>query len=136
MREKIGTGCRWVGVHFRRQWWLQAGVLIGIWAICEAAARGLRLPIPGSVLGIGVLLLALESRLVSVAWFRRGASGLLNHLILFFIPAMLAVVSHRELFSLTGLKLLAAVLIGTPLVMICTALVVEIGFRLRPVRER
>jgi len=46
------------------------------------------------------------------------------------------VVNHRELISLTGLKLIIAVLIGTPLVMIGTAVVVEIGFRLQPIRER
>lgn len=117
-------------VHLRRRWWLQAALLGGIWFACAVAAKAMKLPIPGSILGLVVLLLALETRVFSLHWFRRGASGLLSHLILFFVPAMLAVVNHRELFSATGLKLLAAVLIGTPIVMVGTAAVVEIGFRL------
>jgi len=122
--------CRIARVQLRRRWWLQAALLGGIWLACDAAARMLKLPVPGSILGLAVVLLALETRILSLHWFRRGASGLLSHLILFFVPAMLAVVNHRELFSGTGLKLLAAVLIGTPIVMIGTAAVVEIGFRL------
>lgn len=105
-------------------------MLGGIWLACDAAARMMKLPIPGSILGLALVLLALETQVLSLHWFRRGASGLLSHLILFFVPAMLAVVNHRELFSATGLKLLAAVLIGTPIVMIGTAVVVEMGFRI------
>jgi len=37
---------------------------------------------------------------------------------------------------MTGVKLLAAVLIGTPLVMASTAVIVEVGFRLQAHRER
>ena len=110
--------------------------LIAIWFLSDTLVKRLHLPIPGSIVGLFVLLLALESRLVSVAWFRRGASGLLGHLVLFLAPAMLAVVNHRELLSMTGVKLLAAVLIGTPLVMVGTAVVVEVGFRIQAYRER
>jgi holin-like protein len=101
-----------------------------IWWVCDLISRQVHSPLPGSILGLAILLLALEMRLFTAGWFRRGASKLLAHLILFFVPAMLAVVNHRELISSTGLKLLAAVLVGTPLVMIGTAAVVELGFRL------
>ncbi|HEY5769697.1 MAG TPA: CidA/LrgA family protein, partial [Terrimicrobium sp.] len=127
---------RLFGVHFRQSRWLQAAALIAIWFLSDALVKRLHLPVPGSVVGLFILLLALESNLVSVSWFRRGASGLLGHLILFLTPAMLAVVNHRELLSIIGVKLLVAVLIGTPLVMVSTALVVEIGFRLQSCRER
>jgi holin-like protein len=105
--------------------------LIAIWAVCEAAAAHWGLPIPGGVIGLGVVLLALEMGWVSREWLQGGASKLLGNLVLFFVPAMLGVVEHRELVSIEGIKLLAAVLIGTPLVMIGTAAVVEMGFRLR-----
>lgn len=117
-------------IQLRRRWWLQAALLGLIWAVCEWTARRWSLPVPGSILGLAVVLLALESGMISLGWLRRGASGLLAHLMLFFVPAMLAVLNHRELISATGLKLLAAILVGTPLVMAGTAAVVEIGFRL------
>jgi holin-like protein len=127
---------RWSRIHLRRLWWLQAILLGLIWLLCDQLTRALRLPLPGSVVGFGLLLLALETRLLSVAWLRRGATGLLAHLVLFFVPTMLAVVNHRELLSATGLKLLAVVLLGTPLVILGTAAVVEIGFRWEENRDR
>lgn len=136
MKLAISKTCRTARWHLSRNWWLQALLFIAIWALGEAVVRQFSIPIPGSVLGMGALLAALEFRWISVRWFRRGARGLLAHLLLFLTPAMLAVVNHRELISMTGLKLIVAVLIGTPLVMIGTAVVVEIGFRLQPIRER
>ncbi len=112
-------------------------LLLGaVWFLCELLVRRFGLPIPGSILGLVAVVVALETRLISLRWVRRGAAGLLAHLMLFFVPAMLAVVNHRELMSATGLKLLLAILVGTPLVMIGTAAVVEIGFRLERVHER
>lgn len=93
-------------------------------------------PVPGSFLGLAFLLLALEMRLFSISWFRRGASRLLAHLVLFFVPAMLAVVNHGDLLSMTGLKILLAILLGTLVVMLGTAVVVELAFRLERARER
>jgi len=127
------TGRR-LRAQFARQWGLQVMLLLAIWALSEGMVRALHLPIPGGIVGMGLLLVALECGVISVRWFRHGASRLLSHLILFLIPAMLAVVNHHELASMTGLKLLAAVLIGTPLVMVGTAAVVEAGFRLRVCR--
>jgi holin-like protein len=127
------------GTNFRSclrdQWWVSALGFIAIWAICETAATHWGLPIPGGIIGLGVVLLALEMGWVSRASLQRGASSLLGNLVLFFVPAMLGVVEHRELVSIEGIKLLAAVLIGTPMVMIGTAAVVELGFRLRKSRE-
>lgn len=131
-----GNITRRLRIFLRRRWWPQVIIILAIWALCDLAARRLALPIPGGVIGLGALLLALETRLVSVRLFHRGAAGLLTHLILFFVPAMLAVVNHRELLSLTGLKLLTAVFLGTPLVMLGTAAVVEIAYRREASRAR
>jgi len=111
--------------------WLQAAALVALCAGANAVTRALGWPVPGSVVGLAVLLALLLGGIVPVRWFRRGAHGLLDHLMLFFVPAMLGLVDHRELVGALGFKLLAAVLIGTPLVMISTALVVEAGFRLQ-----
>lgn len=111
--------------------WVQAGLLIGVWLAADAACLRLGLPLPGSVVGFFVVLLLLESRLLPCGLIERGADGLLDHLVLFFVPAMLALTGHPELVSFTGVKLLAAIVAGTVIVMCGTALVVEAGFRLR-----
>ena len=40
---------------------------------------------------------------------RRGTEWFINDMVLLFVPAVLAVLDHRELFGLVGLKVLAAV---------------------------
>ncbi len=75
----------------------------------------------------------LERKILPLDWLEHGADGLLNHLMLFFVPAMLALVDHPELLSPLGLKLVAAVVISTIIVMVGTACVVELGFRIRHV---
>jgi len=112
-----------------RNRWLQTAGLIAIWFACEAFVRALALPVPGGVLGMALLLVALASGRVRLAWFRRGGSGLLDHMLLFFVPATMALLDHRELFSLTGVKVLAVILVGTLLVMTGTALSVEACIR-------
>lgn len=108
---------------------MQVGALIAIWALSEAVMRHFALPLPGSVAGLFLLLFALESGLISPKRVERGADRLLDHLMLFFVPAMLALVDHPELLSWLGVKLLVVVLGGTIAVMAGTALVVEAGFR-------
>ncbi len=116
-------------ISLRNSRLLQVAVLTLIWLAADRLTRWSGLPIPGSVMGLFALWALLESRILSPVWFRRGARGLLDHLLLFFVPAMLALVDHPELLSWIGVKLLLAVLIGTPLVMVGTAVVVELGFR-------
>ncbi|MDR2981840.1 MAG: CidA/LrgA family protein [Puniceicoccales bacterium] len=125
---------RCLRVVFRRNRWAQVGALIALWWVCERVVSALHLPLPAGVVGLALLLLLLVSGRVSAKWFHRGASGILEHLVLFFVPAMLALVEHPELFGVLGLKLLAAVVLGTLFVMAGTALTVELSFRWRTAR--
>lgn len=107
----------------------QAGALIFVWWVAQQMTLAFNLPLPGSLVGLMALWLMLDSKILPVQWFEKGADGLLNHLMLFFAPAMLALVDHPELLSMLGIKLLAAVLLGTVIVMCGTAFVVELAFR-------
>ena len=103
--------------------WLQAAGLLGFWALSDALIRWSGLPLPGSVAGLLILWFALDAKLLPLAWVERGADRLLDHLMLFFVPAMLALVNHPELLSWLGVKLLFVVLAGTIAVMAGTALI-------------
>jgi holin-like protein len=116
--------------RLRDKRWAQVAALIAIWAVADASRGWLGLPLPGSVIGLFAVWLLLEFRVIPLSSVEQGADSLLNHLVLFFVPAMLALVGHPELLSLTGVKLVAAILLGTVIVMCGTAVVVEIGFRL------
>jgi holin-like protein len=70
------------------------------------------------------------------ASLRRGAAWLLAEMLLFFVPAVLALLDHRDLLGFLGLKILAAVLLGTLAVMVVTGLTVEACFRFEARRGR
>jgi holin-like protein len=110
---------------------LQCLVLVAFWLAGEMIVKALHLPVPGSVLGFFGLLICLLFRWIPVSWVQHGSTGMLKHLSLFFVPAMLAVVKYKELVSFDGLKLVFATIAGTLTVMIGTALVVETSLRWR-----
>ena len=116
-------------VMFRRNRWFQAGALVGLWGCCQWLVRALALPVPAGVLGMAVLLALLLSGRLPSAWVQRGATGFLDHMVLCFVPAFMALLNHRELLGLEGLKLLTVILASTVVVMVGTALVVECCMR-------
>lgn len=103
--------------------------LVALWWMAEQATRWLALPLPGSVLGLGVLVLLLSTGLLPVAWIKEGADWLLAEMLLFFIPAVVAVVQYPAILLKEGWHLLLVILLGTVVVMVGTALVVERVFR-------
>jgi holin-like protein len=109
----------------RRYILLQFGLLVAVWSIGDLAARYFRLPLPGAILGIFMLLALLFSGAVPVDCLRRGVKLLMAELMLIYVPPMLALREHSELLSLRGMESAGVVLFGTLLVMCSTALVVE-----------
>ncbi|MBZ2172134.1 CidA/LrgA family protein [Nitratidesulfovibrio sp. SRB-5] len=114
----------------RRSRLIQSLFLAALWLAGEAVARYAHLPVPGGVVGLLLVLLLLSTGTVNAVDLQRGARWLMAEMLLFFVPAVLAVLDHREFLSLLGLKLLAVVLLGTLTVMGGTALVVDVCCRM------
>lgn len=108
---------------------MQIGTLVGFWLAGEAFVRASGLPVPGGVVGMVLVLALLLSGRVSLFSMKRGAEWFLAEMLLFFVPAVLAVLDHRELIGLTGVKIMAVILLGTLTVMSVTALTVDLCYR-------
>ncbi|WP_159995866.1 CidA/LrgA family protein [Roseomonas sp. 18066] len=104
----------------------QVALLTALWWGASQLGALARLPLPGSILGMLLLLGLVGGGVLPVRWIRQGASLLLGHLVLFLIPPMLALIEHPDLLSLVGLKLLGAILLGTLVVMAGTAKVIDL----------
>jgi len=104
---------------------LQLGIVAAFWLAGEAAVRMLGLPVPGGIVGLALLLLLLATRRLSAVSMRRGADWLLADMLLFFVPAVLAVLDHREFLGIVGLKILFVITVSTAVVMLVTAFAVE-----------
>ena len=85
------------------------------WAIGEGLAVWLRLPVPGSVIGLLLLYLSLRLGLVKSEWVTPGARGLLSVLGLMFVPTGAGVIAFTGLpwgVVIPIVALLAAFVIG------------------------
>lgn len=115
----------------RRSRLLQIALLIGFWwigtLICDATA----LPIPGGILGMGLVLALLSTGKLSLLTVRRGAEWLIAEMLLFFVPAVLSVLDHQDLLGLLGLKILIVITMSTLAVMAATAFTVDLCYRWR-----
>ena len=60
--------------------------LAALWWASDLVMRWLHLPVPGSVAGLGILVLLLRTGLLPLAWVKEGADWLLAEMLLFFIP--------------------------------------------------
>lgn len=108
---------------------LQLLLVFAFWALGETLARTLKIPLPGAVLGLALLLALLATRQLSAVSMRRGAQWLLSDMLLFFVPAALAVLDHPEFLGWLGLKILVVILLSTLAVMLVTAFVVDRCYR-------
>lgn len=62
----------------------------------------LRLPLPGNVLGMLLLLALLASGVVPLRWIDGSASLLVRHLAFFFIPITVGLMGFTDLFATNG----------------------------------
>jgi holin-like protein len=106
---------------------LQIALLFALWWTGNQLAGVFHLPVSGAVVGLGLLLALLATRQLSARSLRRGAGWLIGEMLLFFVPVALAVLGHRELLGLAGLKILVVILVSTAAVMGATAFVVDLS---------
>ena len=98
--------------------------LLLLQAAGEAITHALALPFPGPVVGLVMLLPALQ-----VPWIREPVSAtaelLLAHLSLLFVPVGVGVITHLALVSQYGARLLLVIVVSTWIGMAVTALVLN-----------
>lgn len=86
----------------------------------ELISRALRIPIPGNVIGMGLLLGALWLGWIKVQWIQEAAELLLAHLALFFVPAGVGVMVYFDLIAAEWLPIVTAMVLSTFIVMAVT----------------
>ena len=94
---------------------LGLGVLTGFAALGTGLVAALRLPLPGSVVGMVLLWAALSLGVVRLHWIEAAADGLLGILGLLFVPATVGVIEYLSAgaaWALWLLVMLAGLLLG------------------------
>ncbi|VCU72259.1 Holin-like protein CidA [Pigmentiphaga humi] len=104
---------------------LQVLALIAVWWAGDALVQRTGLPVPGGVVGLFAVLALLLSGWLPLARIDRGAKWLLADMLVFFIPAVVAIVRYQDLLKTEGVKLMVVIVLGNACVMLVTALTVE-----------
>ncbi len=89
--------------------------------IGETLSFALGLPIPGPVIGMGLLLVTLAVRPSLLFRIKATGTTLLSHLSLLFVPAGVGVMVHFARLSDEGVAIIAAVVGSTLLTIVATA---------------
>lgn len=90
----------------------------------------LHIPLPANIVGMLMMLLLIVSRVLPLKWVKAGSRWLLAEMLLFFVPAVVAVVNYAQLLMVEGWKIFLVIGISTMLTLGATALVVDRVYRL------
>lgn len=103
----------------------QATFLLFIAFIGEVLNKVIFIPLPGSVLGLLVLLALLLLKWVSIEQIEELSTFLMNHLAIFFVPAGVGLINVLGILKETWFILLMISVSTTLLVLLATAFVVQ-----------
>ncbi len=89
----------------------------------------LHLPLPANIVGMLMLLLLIIFKVLPLSWVKAGSRWLLAEMLLFFVPAVVAVVNYTQLLMVEGWRILLVITVSTVLTLGATALVVDRVYR-------
>jgi len=110
-------------------------LLLACQLVGEVVARATKIPVPGPVLGMALLLAGLLMLRRLPDTLERVAQGLLGNLSLLFVPAGVGIVRYLDILRAQWLPIAAAIVGSTVLTMLVTAGVMLAVERLLPARR-
>lgn len=113
--------------------------LFVLWLLNELGliiVQWLHLPIPGNVLGMMLLFILLLTGVIKLNWIDQASSFLLKHLVFFFIPITVGIMTLGPMFLRNGLSLIVILIISAVLGMVVTGGSAQLLAKKREVSKR
>ena len=108
---------------------LQVVLYVIFFLAAQALVDWLHLPLPANIVGMLLLLALIMLRVLPLNWVKAGSRWLLAEMLLFFVPAVVAVVNYSQLLRVDGWRIMLVIGISTLLVLSATAMVVDRVYR-------
>lgn len=108
----------------------QVALYIAFFLVAQELVDRFHLPLPANIVGMLLLLALIMLRVLPLGWVKAGSRWLLAEMLLFFIPAVVAVVNYSQLLRVEGWRIMLVIGLSTLLVLGATALVVDRVYRL------
>lgn len=81
------------------QVFFQVVLYAGLFIFAQYLVSWLHLPLPANLVGMILMLALIVCRILPLQWVRAGARWLLAEMLLFFVPAVVAVVNYAFLLT-------------------------------------
>lgn len=104
---------------------IQIAILYLIYWLGTLIQGLLHTSIPGSIIGMILLFILLQTKIIKEKWLGDGAQFLLNILALLFVPATVGIIDYLSFLKGKGLITVPIVLLSTFLVMLVSSIVGE-----------
>lgn len=104
----------------------QSCIILGIYFLGELLQFAFHLTVPGSVLGMLILLICLCSGLIKLDMIEDVSNFLLDHLAFFFLPAGVGLISSFSVLKGNWTAIIIVSIISTILILSITGLLVQI----------
>jgi len=101
-----------------------------LFMVADRLVTLLHLPLPANIVGMVMLLLLIVFRVLPISWIKAGSRWLLAEMLLFFVPAVVAVVNYAQLLMVEGWKIFLVIGVSTTLTLGATALIVDWVYKL------
>ena len=115
----------------------QIGILLGVWAAGEVVSQFIKniINIPWSILGMIILFLLLQFKVISEEKIKDVADFLLGNMGIFFIPAGVSLIQSLGLIKENAILLLSCIILINIAVMIGSGISVEFMIKLKEKKQ-
>ncbi|GLI58194.1 CidA/LrgA family protein [Propionigenium maris DSM 9537] len=100
-------------------------IIFGISYLGEILSKILSLPVPGTVIGMFLLFIALYFKVIKVKQIERGVDILLINMAIFFIPPGVRLISSLDYMKGNWIKIIVLMILTTLITMVVTGRVVQ-----------
>lgn len=100
-------------------------IILGIYFLGEFLSKAFKLPIPGNIIGMLILLILLLTNIVKINQVENVSNFFLDHLSFFFIPAGVGLITSAAVIKDSWYKLLIICILTTVIVIISTGIIVQ-----------
>ncbi len=104
---------------------MQFGLILLIWQIGEWISLTFHLVVPGSIVGMLLLLFLLQTGILKEKYIRDAGDMFLKIISFFFIPSGVAILAHRDLIANIWIYMLIALIVSVVLVMLVSGRVTQ-----------
>ena len=115
---------------------VQVLLYAALFVFAEYLVRWLHLPLPANLVGMVLMFSLILCRFIPLSWVRAGSRWLLAEMLLFFVPAVVAVVNYVQLLMVDGWRIFAVIALSTLMVLGATAWVVDKVYRFEISRQK